>query len=115
MKNSSRVDSTPVKIPGTMKVVEEEQPVVVLEGPWSPASVIRDVVADGAQEDPFYVMDLGEVVARFRRWKELMPRVEPFYGECCGSEGLCSPGIVEQPVVVLEGPWIPSSVIRGAL
>ncbi|CAH2246368.1 jg27636 [Pararge aegeria aegeria] len=71
-----------------MKVVEEEQHVVVMEGPWSPVNIIRDIVDEGTQEDPFYVMDLGEVVARFREWKELMPRVEPFYAVKCNDDKL---------------------------
>lgn len=61
-------------------IVEEER-IRVLEGEWSPLSVAREIVAEGVQEDPFYVMDVGEVVARYNQWRELMPRVEPFYGE----------------------------------
>lgn len=64
-----------------MKVVEEEQLITVMDGPWSPTSLIREIVESGTQEDPFYIMDMGEVVARYQRWKELMPRVEPFYGK----------------------------------
>lgn len=64
-----------------MKVVEEEQRVRVMEGEWEPRGVIREIVDTGDQEEPFYVLDLGEVVARHRAWREMMPRVEPFYGE----------------------------------
>lgn len=71
-----------------MKVVEEEQRIRVMEGPWSPLEVIREIVEGGVQEDPFYVMDLGEVVARYHKWKELMPRVEPFYAVKCNDDRL---------------------------
>lgn len=64
-----------------MKIIQEEQLITVMDKPWSPAAVIRKIVESGTQEDPFYVMDIGEVVARYSRWMELMPRVEPFYGE----------------------------------
>ncbi|CAH2097559.1 unnamed protein product [Euphydryas editha] len=70
-----------------MKVIEEEHPVMVMEGPWSPVEVIRGIV-EGGQEDPFYVMDLGEVVARYHHWKEMMPRVEPFYAVKCNDDKL---------------------------
>nr|BAM19423.1 ornithine decarboxylase 1 [Papilio xuthus] len=33
-------------------------------------------------------MDLGEVVARYHHWKELMPRVEPFYAVKCNDDKL---------------------------
>lgn len=75
------------EIPGEMKVVEEER-ITVMDGAWSPAEVIREIVETGTQEDPFYIMDLGEVVARYRRWKELMPRVEPFYAVKCNDDKL---------------------------
>lgn len=71
-----------------MKVIEDEQRVCVMEGPWSPLGVIKEIVDEGAQEDPFYVMDLGEVVARYHQWKELMPRVEPFYAVKCNDDKL---------------------------
>lgn len=64
-----------------MKVIEEEQRVQVMEGQWTAEAVIKSIVEEGGHDEPFYVMDLGEVVARYHHWKELMPRVEPFYGE----------------------------------
>lgn len=45
-----------------------------------PKSVIKEIVASGCQEDPFYVVDLGEVVRRWQKWNLLMPRVKPYYG-----------------------------------
>ncbi|XP_068625187.1 ornithine decarboxylase-like isoform X2 [Battus philenor] len=71
-----------------MKVIEEEQRIRVMEGSWTPEGVIREIVEEGTQEDPFYVMDLGEVVARYHHWKELLPRVEPFYAVKCNDDKL---------------------------
>ncbi|XP_028166546.1 ornithine decarboxylase 1-like [Ostrinia nubilalis] len=68
-------------------IVEEER-IRVLEGDWTPLSVAREIAADGVQEDPFYVMDVGEVVARYHQWRELMPRVEPFYAVKCNDDKL---------------------------
>ncbi|KOB67288.1 Ornithine decarboxylase 1 [Operophtera brumata] len=65
-----------------------EPRVRVMHGDWSAASVIEDIVSSGVQEDPFYVMDLGELVARYQRWTELMPRVEPFYAVKCNDDRL---------------------------
>lgn len=63
------------------QVIEDQPKIRVMEGNWSPLGAIREVVEGGTQEDPFYVMDLGEVVARYNNWRELLPRVEPFYGK----------------------------------
>ena len=32
------------------------------------------------REDPFYVVNLGDVVGKLQSWREKLPRVEPFYG-----------------------------------
>lgn len=69
-------------------IVSEEQRVRVMESEWSPVSVARHIVEDGSQEDPFYVMDVGEVVARYHQWRDLMPRVEPFYAVKCNDDKL---------------------------
>lgn len=29
-------------------------------------------------EDPFYVVDLGAIVNKYRLWQELLPRVHPY-------------------------------------
>jgi len=33
------------------------------------------------EENSFFVGDLGEVYRQHLRWKSLLPRIEPFYGE----------------------------------
>lgn len=33
------------------------------------------------REDAFFVVNLGQVVVQLKLWRELLPRVEPFYGE----------------------------------
>jgi ornithine decarboxylase len=30
--------------------------------------------------DSFYVCDLGEIVRQLNQWRELLPRVQPFFG-----------------------------------
>ncbi|KAJ3212670.1 Antizyme inhibitor 1 [Entophlyctis luteolus] len=36
------------------------------------------------EEDPFFVADMGEVIRQHIQWKEMLPRVEPFYAmKCC--------------------------------
>ena len=34
-----------------------------------------------AREDAFFLADLGDIVKKYEKWMELLPRVEPFYGE----------------------------------
>ena len=34
-----------------------------------------------AREDAFFLADLGDIVKKYEKWTELLPRVEPFYGE----------------------------------
>lgn len=59
----------------------DEQNVQVLEGETDVWTIIRDISRAEAQEDAFYVCDLGNIVQKFRIWKKTLPRVQPFYGE----------------------------------
>lgn len=51
-----------------------------------------DTCAPGG-EDPFFVVDLGEVYRQHLRWKKNLGRVEPFYGKLC---------LIARYVVLLE-------------
>ncbi|XP_022090085.1 ornithine decarboxylase-like [Acanthaster planci] len=37
-------------------------------------------------DDPFYICDLGDVIAKDRKWRELLPTVETFYAVKCNSD-----------------------------
>lgn len=39
-------------------------------------------------EDAFCVGDVGDVINKFNKWRELMPRVEPFYAVKCNSDNV---------------------------
>jgi len=40
---------------------------------------------NGNESLAFFAVDLGEPIRRIRRWKELLPRVEPYYAIKCNS------------------------------
>src|SRR6185369_10355709 len=42
--------------------------------------VAADEFGDTETENAFFVADLGEVQRQHSRWKDLLPRVEPYYG-----------------------------------
>ncbi|XP_041362048.1 ornithine decarboxylase-like [Gigantopelta aegis] len=37
-------------------------------------------------EDPFFLVDLGDIITKYRTWKELVPRVDPFYAVKCNTD-----------------------------
>ncbi|BFZ16335.1 hypothetical protein BsWGS_19375 [Bradybaena similaris] len=39
-------------------------------------------------EDAFCVGDMGDVIKKFNKWRELLPRVEPFYAVKCNSDNV---------------------------
>lgn len=47
----------------------------------STEQVLKDKISNHEAEDAFYVADLGEVTRQFNQWKELLPRVRPYYGK----------------------------------
>jgi len=48
------------------------------------SKVLAHDMTEMEAEDPFYVADLTEVARQYARWKQMLPRVEPFYAvKCC--------------------------------
>lgn len=33
-----------------------------------------------AQEDPFYIFNVHDIIEKYKSWTEKLPRVKPFYG-----------------------------------
>lgn len=57
----------------------------VLEPGKDQWDVIRDVANSGAQEEAFYVLDVGDIVRKHKEWKLKLPRVTPFYAVKCND------------------------------
>ena len=52
----------------------------------SEEKVIQKILAENAlvsNDDPFYLVHVEKLVEQFVQWTENLPRVHPFYGECC--------------------------------
>jgi len=37
-------------------------------------------------DDAFFIGDLGDVVSKYVKWKQLLPRVQPFYAVKCNND-----------------------------
>ncbi|KAJ8955857.1 hypothetical protein NQ318_005403 [Aromia moschata] len=42
-------------------------------------SLIKEITQGDYQEDAFYICDINDVIAQYKKWKMKMPRVEPHY------------------------------------
>ncbi|KAG0722253.1 Antizyme inhibitor 2 [Chionoecetes opilio] len=47
--------------------------------------VIKEKTREFGQEDPFFVMDVGDIVQKIKVWKLKLPRVKPFYAVKCND------------------------------
>lgn len=47
--------------------------------------VVREIANMPGQEDPFYVLDVGDIVQKIKVWQLKMPRVKPFYAVKCND------------------------------
>ncbi|PVD23732.1 hypothetical protein C0Q70_17005 [Pomacea canaliculata] len=63
---------------------------VELHGHGKPImEIVQEKVAEMElkhKEDAFYLADLGDVVKKYEKWSELLPRVEPFYAVKCNPD-----------------------------
>lgn len=48
--------------------------------------VIKELAEEPGREDPFYVLDVGDVVQKIKVWRLKMPRVKPFYAVKCNDD-----------------------------
>lgn len=68
-----------------MKVLTNlEDRVRVVQDGWSSLNAIWDT-ASLRQEEAFYIFDVDDVVNKYRRWMQKMPRVEPHYAVKCND------------------------------
>ncbi|XP_064081326.1 ornithine decarboxylase-like [Macrobrachium nipponense] len=51
----------------------------------SVVEVIRETACRPGQEDPFYILDLGDIIQKVEVWRDLMPRVKIFYAVKCND------------------------------
>lgn len=68
-----------------MKVNTRDSSVEIIEDQRSAMDVVRELASDPSREDPFYVVDLSDVVRKHKLWKLALPRVQPFYAVKCND------------------------------
>lgn len=64
-----------------MEVSNSDDRIHVLNNNSTIMSVVNDIAMSGVQEEAFYVLDIGDIVAKHQIWKERLPRIQPFYGK----------------------------------
>lgn len=49
-------------------------------------SIITEHIAHNyGNEDPFYVVDISDIVRKYKQWEEKMPRIDPYYAVKCND------------------------------
>lgn len=64
-----------------MKIFSEEQNVRILNDEIDVWNIVRDIARSEAEEDAFYICDLGNIVEKYGIWRKKLPRIQPFYGK----------------------------------
>jgi len=49
---------------------------------------VKQLAANSAQNEPFFLLDVGDVYRKHEAWTAALPRVEPFYAVKCNSDPL---------------------------
>lgn len=47
--------------------------------------IIEDICHHGPQDNPFYIMNIDDIVYKYKLWVSKMPRVKPFYAVKCND------------------------------
>jgi ornithine decarboxylase len=61
--------------------------VQVLNEPLNIEKMINKLTSNGSenQEDPFYIFNIDDIIAKYRHWIMRMPRVNPYYAVKCND------------------------------
>ncbi|RWS26694.1 ornithine decarboxylase 2-like protein [Leptotrombidium deliense] len=65
-----------------MKIPAMNSPLAVCS---SIDEIVRDVIATSGHEDPFYVVDIQDIIKKHKNWLLKMPRIKPYYAVKCNS------------------------------
>lgn len=70
-----------------MKVLTQNQNelVQVVDGPINVPTIIDQLTSEISTEEPFYVVDIDDIVRKHQTWIEKMPRVVPHYAVKCND------------------------------
>lgn len=69
---------------------QDTERIQILDGQVSVPAIINELTGQLSNEDPFYVMDLDDIVRKHQNWIEKMPRVVPHYAvKCNDNEVVC--------------------------
>lgn len=69
----------------------DSERVQVVDGQVNVPAIVKEMTETMSNEEPFYVMDIGEIVRKHQNWIEKMPRVVPHYAvKCNDNEVVCS-------------------------
>lgn len=77
------------EISGLSKLLQENN--VVLIGnheKHSDYDIIESILEDHDHNASFYIVDLGEIIRRYRRWVQLLPNVKPYYAVKCNPNAV---------------------------
>ncbi|XP_022088366.1 ornithine decarboxylase-like [Acanthaster planci] len=66
-----------------VKISMYEKESISMIAKWS---IEANSSAERDYDDPFYICDLGDVIAKDRKWQELLPTVETFYAVKCNPD-----------------------------
>lgn len=54
--------------------------------PMGAVGMVDSITSDPENDQPFFVVDVGDIVYKVKLWKLKIPRVEPFYAVKCNSD-----------------------------
>ncbi|CAN8002040.1 unnamed protein product, partial [Ixodes hexagonus] len=54
--------------------------------PMGAISMVDSITSDPDNDQPFFVVDVGDIVYKIKLWKLKIPRVEPFYAVKCNGD-----------------------------
>ena len=50
---------------------------------YSTCDIINDFLNNNQNEQPFYIIDIGEIIKAYKKWTAHFPNIKPYYAVKC--------------------------------
>uniref|UniRef100_U5ET48 Putative ornithine decarboxylase n=1 Tax=Corethrella appendiculata TaxID=1370023 RepID=U5ET48_9DIPT len=72
-----------------MKFLTQDERIEIVDGQVNIRSIMdQHIASNQANDEPFYIFNVGDMVRKHQNWIEKMPRVQPFYAVKCNDNDI---------------------------
>jgi ornithine decarboxylase len=77
------MENLPVEFITEISSLINENSVKIIDSKWNMYDIVNKYLEKNQGDDSFMIIDIGDIIRQYNKWKKLLPRVTPFYAVKC--------------------------------